>query len=145
MKKLFLIGNLTADPVMRTTVTGVPVCTFTVAANYRAGGETKTDYYRVSAWRGLGQSCANYLKKGSRVSVIGDLSLGTYTGRDGKTYIHAEVSADIVEFLGSPRQADGGSVKGDAAPMSAASPTEPMEGTPLSGFENVDDSELPFD
>lgn len=76
MNKITIIGNLTANPDMRTTPNGVSVCSFTVAVNRRfagADGERQTDFFRVSAWRQLAENCGKYLEKGRKVAVIGEL------------------------------------------------------------------------
>ena len=59
MNKLTIIGNLTRDPEMRTTSTGINVTTFTVAVNRRGrrdeqSNQPDADFFRVSAWRALG-------------------------------------------------------------------------------------------
>ncbi len=66
MNKLTIIGNLTRDPEMRTTSTGINVTTFTVAVNRRGrrdeqSGQPEADFFRVSAWRALGENCAQFL------------------------------------------------------------------------------------
>ena len=56
MNKIFLIGNLTGDPELRTTPNGITVCTMNLAVNRRFSGnreERQTDFYRVTAWRNL--------------------------------------------------------------------------------------------
>lgn len=108
MNKVFIIGNLTRDPELR-TVNGqdgpASVCDFTVAVNRRGGnnGQNEADYFRVTAWRGLADNCKKYLAKGRKVSVVGPVSCRTYTGNDGVTRASLEVKADEVEFL-TPRQ-----------------------------------------
>lgn len=104
MNKLTIIGNLTADPVLRTTTTGVNVCSFTVAVNKRnrKDGEEEADFFRVSAWRGLADTCGKYLAKGRKVAVVGSVSIHTYTTQSGETRADMQVNADDVEFL-SPR------------------------------------------
>ena len=76
MNKLIIIGNLTRDPELRTTQDGTAVCNFTVAVNRKArtDGHPEADYFRVTAWRTLGESCAKYLTKGKKVCVIGAIS-----------------------------------------------------------------------
>ena len=66
MNKLIIIGNLTRKPELGQTPDGVPVCNFTVAVNRRvkSGAHPEADYFRVAAWRALGESCATYLGKG---------------------------------------------------------------------------------
>lgn len=98
MNKLLIIGNLTADPVQRTTQTGKTVSNFTIAVN-RRGQKDAVDFFRVSAWEKLGENCQKYLKKGRKVAVVGRVSVGTYEGQDGKTRASLEVVAEDVEFL----------------------------------------------
>lgn len=107
MNKLTIIGNLTRDPELRTTATGLSVCTFTVAVNKRKaqGKEEEPDFFRVTAWRERGELCAKFLQKGKKVCVIGPVGVSTFTSNDGTTKASLEVTADEVEFL-SPRVSD---------------------------------------
>ena len=103
MNKLHIIGNLTKDPEMRTTSTGVNACTFTVAVNRRkkADGQQEADFFRVTAWRGLADVCFTYLAKGRKVSVLGSVSVNAYNAEDGTARASMEINADDVEFLSS--------------------------------------------
>lgn len=114
MNKITLIGNLTANPELRSTPSGVSVCAFTIAVNRRfanADGDRQTDFFRINAWRGLADTCARYLEKGKKVAVIGELQARTYIAKDGTTRMSLDVSADEVEFL-SPKSADSATVSG---------------------------------
>ena len=139
MNKLTIIGNLTRDPELRTTSSGVNVCTFTVAVNRRRSGNSnqpEADFFRVSAWRQLGENCQRYLAKGRKVAVVGAVSVQPYTGNDGTTRASLEVTADDVEFLSS-RNEDAG--------YAPAAPSQPAPAAPaMNGFEEVDDEDLPF-
>ena len=106
MNKLTIIGNLTRDPELRTTSTGVNVCDFTVAVNRRKTGDKQPepDFFRVSAWRQMGENCAKFLEKGRKVCVVGAVSVRTYQTNSGETRASLEVVADDVEFL-SPKDA----------------------------------------
>ena len=76
MNKVFLIGNLTKDPEMRSTQSGVAVCNFSIAVNRRfknANGEQETDFLNVIAWRQLAELCGKYLAKGRKVAVTGSI------------------------------------------------------------------------
>ena len=109
MNKLTIIGNLTADPELRTIPSGVSVCTFTVAVNRRYSGnkdDRQTDFFRVSAWRQLGENCSRFLSKGRKVCVVGEVSARAFEGKDGTLRASLEVTADEVEFL-SPRGSAG--------------------------------------
>lgn len=133
MNKVFLIGNLTADPQTKTTQSGISLCAFTIAVNRRQSanaGQPEADFFRISAWRQLGELCAKYLAKGRKVSVVGSVSASAYTAADGKARAALEVQADEVEFL-SPKQ---------ESPAQAA-PAQQVQ----QGFVKVDPrDELPF-
>ena len=130
MNKLTIIGNLTKDPDLRTTKTGVNVCQFTVAVNRKnkAEGHPEADYFQVTAWRERGELCAKFLSKGRKVCVIGPVSVRTYTGNDGTTRAQLEVTADEVEFL-SPKPDEGSRAERNEIP---------------GGFTAVETDELPF-
>ena len=98
MNKLTIIGSLGKDPELRTTQSGINVCTFSVAVNNRKG---ETTWFRVSAWRGLADTCSKYLAKGRKVAVVGSVSAQAYMGSDGTAKASLEVTADDVEFLSS--------------------------------------------
>ena len=141
MNKVFIVGNLTRDPELRSTRDGISVCSFTVAVNRRVrnaeAGQPEADFFRVTAWRQLGENCAKYLAKGRKVSVTGSVSASAYTAQDGTARASLEVTADDVEFL-SPRGEVGDA---PAAPRAQA----PAPAAPQSnGVVQVDDDELPF-
>lgn len=69
MNKVTIIGNLTRDPEIAETPTGVTVCKFAVAVNRKYkddNGEVVTDFFNVVAWRGLAENCGKYLAKGKK-------------------------------------------------------------------------------
>ncbi|MEA5014524.1 MAG: single-stranded DNA-binding protein [Candidatus Limiplasma sp.] len=141
MNKLTIIGNLTRDPESRTTPSGVNVCSFTVAVNRRRSSQSpnqpEADFFRVSAWRQLGENCQRYLAKGRKVAVVGSVSVSTYEAKDGSgTRFTLEVNAEDVEFLSS-RQEEGAYGSSSGEPSKASAPAD-------HGFEQVDDEELPF-
>lgn len=143
MNKLFIIGNLTRDPELRSTPNGVPVCTFTVAVNRRRAstaeaGQPEADFFRVTAWRQLGENCNRFLSKGRKVAVVGPVQVNTYTAQDGSTRASLEVTADDVEFLSPRGEGDGGSGRPGEQGVS------PVSGGMSGGFVKVDDEELPF-
>ena len=135
MNKITLISNLTHDPKMRSTQSGVTVCAFTIAVSRRfagADGERPTDYFRVNAWRQLGESCGRYLAKGRKVAVVGEMQARLYEAKDGSTRMSLDVQADEVEFL-SPRQ------QGDDKPNE-----QKDAGTDMAGFTDVSADDIPF-
>ena len=141
MNKLTIIGNLTRDPELRTTPNGYSVCDFTVAVNRRvsrnnAGAQPEADFFRVSAWRQLGENCQRFLAKGRKVCVVGPVSARTYQANDGTTRVSLEVMAEDVEFLSSRND--------DQAGGYAPAPAAPAPMAQSSGFTAVETDELPI-
>lgn len=143
MNKVFIVGNLTRDPELRTTQSGVSVCSFTVAVNKRLGADAKhpeADYFRVTAWRGLGENCSKFLAKGRKVAVVGAVGVSTYEGKDGTTKATLEVTADDVEFLTPKSEATENPTVGELE-----SKADDLPKSDVNGFVPVDDDdELPF-
>jgi single-strand DNA-binding protein len=105
MNKQAIIGNLTGDPEVR-QVGDKQVCEFSVAVNGKFNdkdGNRTTTFYRVSAWRGLGENCAKFLSKGKKVYVSGEPKARLFD-KDGEKRLSLEITANEVEFL-SPNNA----------------------------------------
>lgn len=136
MNKVILVGNLTKDPELATTNSGVSVCRFTLAVSRRyqnADGERETDFLNVVVWRGQADNCHKYLKKGSKCGVVGTIQTRSYDAQDGTKRYITEVVADEVEFLNSRSASEGGYEAKEA-------PKKPDVAT----LEPIDDDTLPF-
>lgn len=103
MNKVFLVGNLTRDPELRQTNSGLASCQFTIAVNRpkNKDGVVQADYFTVQTWRAQAENCAKYLAKGRKVAVCGELRTRNYE-KDGRKVYVTEVLANDVEFL-TPR------------------------------------------
>jgi single-strand DNA-binding protein len=100
--RIVLVGRLTADPEMRYTQNGLPVVNFTLAVNRsfnNKDGEKETDFIDIVAWRGLAETCTNYLKKGYMVVAEGRLQIRSYEDSQGIRRKVSEVISDNVRFL----------------------------------------------
>ncbi len=142
MNTVILIGNLTADPELRTTGSGTPVCTFRLAVQRRFAskdGERQTDFINIVAWRQLGELCAKYLTKGQKAAVNGSLQIRNYEDKDGNKRIAAEVIADDVQFLSGGTRSGGGDYSRPPLPPEPAAPS-----SSFAPFTDVDDDSLPF-
>lgn len=113
MKSLTIAGNIGKDAVTRTTNAGDKVTSWSVAVEERNGQEKRTLWFDCSLWGKRGETLAQYLTKGSKVSVAGELSTREH---EGKTYL--TLKADQVTLLGggesrsNDRQQDQGSAGG---------------------------------
>ncbi len=137
MNKMLLIGNVGADPEMRYTPNGNPVTTFRVATSRRyttAEGEQReeTEWFRVSAWNRLAETCNQYVTKGMKVYVEGRLKSDEWVGQDGEKRFGMEITANDVRFLD---RAPGGEPAAEGQPLAAPQPaaveTEPSDAEDL--------------
>ena len=131
MNKCILIGNLTKDPEITTTSNGVSVCRFTLAVTRRfanSEGERDTDFISIVAWRALADNCHKFIKKGSKVAVVGNIQSRSYDATDGTKRYVTEIVAEEVEFLNT-RNTD-------------AIPAEKKDD--VTELEPIDDDSLPF-
>ena len=114
--RVILAGNLTRDPELRFTGSGIPVCDFGMAVNRVRSKNEEVDFFNITAWRELGETIANYKKKGDPILVEGRLQYRTWEAQDGSKRSAVDVVADNVQFLG--RAGDGGD-DGAGAPAAA--------------------------
>lgn len=102
MNKLIIIGNLTKDPELLETSSGISYTKFTVAVsrNYtNSDGERETDFFDITAWRERAELCVKYLKKGSKVGIVGSVQFRTYEDDDGNKRKITEIKVEEIEFL----------------------------------------------
>ena len=137
MNKITLIGNLTRDPELSRTPSGLSVCKFDIAVgrNYTdASGNRPTDFFRIVAWRGLGENCSKYLRKGKKACIVGTVQMGEYTDKDGVKRRTFDVIAEDVEFL---------SPKDDDASVSPNDVPKPKRKT-VDELKAIESDDLPF-
>lgn len=133
MQKVFMIGNLTHDVELSSTASGVNYCRFSIAVNRRRASddaEQQTDFFNVTAWRGLAETVARYCKKGNKVAVSGQIQIRQYEDREGAKRTSVDIIAEEVEFL-SPKSND-----------EVRTQETPKKKPALQAFE--DDSDIPF-
>lgn len=100
---VILDGNLTADPEEKSIAGGKSLANFTVAVNHTSNnqeGKDKEDvsYFEVEAWEKLGENCVEYLKKGSKVTVMGNLKQNRWKNPEGESRSKVKVTASTVRF-----------------------------------------------
>jgi single-strand DNA-binding protein len=105
LNKALLIGNLGSDPDVRTTADGTKVAGLSVATNQswtdREGQpQERTEWHRVVAWAGLAEIAEQYLSRGDRVYIEGEIQYRSYEDRDGQTRYVTEIRARELVMLG---------------------------------------------
>ena len=139
--RVILVGNLVADPELKTTPNGISVTRFSIAVNRRArsGEQAQTDFFNVVAWRQTAEFISRFFTKGRPILVSGTLQNNNWTDNNNVKHYTVEIVADEVTFV--DRKGDG--VPGQSNGTNAA----PTYSTPTadSGFEDLSaDDELPF-
>lgn len=101
--KVVLIGNLTADPELKATQSGISVCSFSIAVNRPKSkdGDQKCDFINIQAWRQTAEFVCKFFKKGKPILVCGQLQTRSWTDNQGNKRIATEVVADEVSFVGN--------------------------------------------
>ncbi len=147
LNKVIIVGNLGADPEVKTTNNGKSVASLRIATNERwtdANGESheRTEWHRIVVWAKLAELCGQYLKKGSRALVEGSLRTRSYE-KDGVNHSVTEIVASSVQFL------DKKTTAADTAEPDFSSAPPPMEkkktapkNTPK--FAPAEDDDIPF-
>ena len=104
LNKVFLLGNLTADPEFRNTPSGQPVCNFRIATNRiwidknTGQRQQKTEYHTIVAWRKLATIASQYLKKGRLVFVEGHLATRNWEDSSGTKRYRTEIIAETLQL-----------------------------------------------
>ena len=140
MNKVFLIGNLTRDPELRETPSGVAMCRFAIAVSrpYSSqDGERQTDFFECTAWRGLAETIARFTKKGNKVAVVGHIQIRNYEDNQGVKRTAVDVIVQDCEFL-TPKDNSNGFDDVADEPRSSA----PKKRATLQAMD--DDSDIPF-
>lgn len=135
MNKVILIGNLTRDPELSETPSGVAVCKFSLAVSRdytNAEGNRDTDFFNITVWRGRAENCGKYLKKGNKVAIFGSLQNRSYEDKDGIKRNVTDIIASEVEFLTPKQQANQ-----DEESVVSVTRQRPQ-------LEAIDDNQLPF-
>ena len=99
--KVILIGNMTADPELKQSTSGISVCSFSIAVNrkFAKEGEQSCDFITIQTWRQTAEFVTRYFKKGKPILVCGQLQVRTWTDNQGNKRYATEVVADEVSFV----------------------------------------------
>lgn len=104
MNKVMLTGRMTADPELKYTQSNIPVTQFNLAVERIKGNEKGVDYVPIVAWRKYAETICKYLRKGSKILVVGNLIQEVYERQDNSTVSAIKVLLETVEFLDNRSQ-----------------------------------------
>lgn len=146
LNKVILIGNLTADPELKQTPSGVSVTSFNIAVQRRFANKNDAqaqtaDFISIVAWRQTAEFICRFFKKGRPICVVGAIQTRSWTANDGSKRYATEVVVDEANFVDS--KAEGTQTSQSTPPQTAAYLPDAYKGA--SSFEDAgDDENLPF-
>jgi single-strand DNA-binding protein len=153
INRVVLTGNLTRDPELRSTPSGMSVCSLRIACNTRRKNnstgdwEDKPNYFDVTVWGAQGENCARFLAKGRPVALDGRLEWREWQDKEGNNRQSVEIIADAVQFLGG--RDEGQSSGGGFTPRSDV-PVDNRDFQPVAapagngGSSSAADDDIPF-
>ena len=108
LNSINIMGRLCADPELRQTQSGIPVCSCRIAVerDYMTDGERETDFFDVVAWRGTAEFICGYFGKGRMIALDGRLQTRAWTDREGNNRISVEIVAENAYFADSKPQGE---------------------------------------
>lgn len=145
--RVILGGRLTHIPELKTTASGISVCSFTVAINRRTakGEESKADFIDCVAWRETAEFVSRYFVKASSICVEGYLQQRSWEAKDGTKRTVTEVQVDRAYFVDAKNEMPGAQERPAQMPYIPESYTAPMTPPPAPKYEELDSDEpLPF-
>lgn len=130
-----LQGRLSADPELRTTQNGTPVCSFTLAVqrNIKSGDEYPTDWIDCVAWKGTAEFICKYFQKGQLMAVNGTLQTRSYE-KDGVKRKATQVLVQNANFCESRRDSNPTHKDGNQG-------RQPMDTPPMDEMEDLFDND----
>ncbi|MCL2098951.1 MAG: single-stranded DNA-binding protein [Oscillospiraceae bacterium] len=148
--KVILIGNMVADPELKTTPNSINVCSFRIAVGRRyvkSGEQQQTDFIDIVAWRAQAEFVAKYFSKGKPILVCGSIQSRNWQDKEGNKRTTVEVIADEVSFVERKSTADnfasGSANSGDPGAVPPPAYSTSYETAPK--FEEISaDDDLPF-
>src|SRR3954453_16668205 len=153
INRVVLTGNLTRDPELRSTPSGMSVCSLRIASNTRrkdnSTGEwtDKPNYFSVTVWGAQGENCSRFLSKGRPVAIDGRLEWREWEDQNGNKRQNVEIIAESVQFLGSRDDAGMGGGNGFPPPSDVPADTRDFEpaGAPSGGgAPSAGEDDIPF-
>jgi single-strand DNA-binding protein len=145
MNRVILIGNLGADAELKTTHGGSSILVLRLATSEKwvKDGEKKerTDWHMCELWGTRGEKLAQYLSKGTKISIEGKIRYSSYDDRDGNKRYKTTIAIEEIELLGGGGQRE----HAPSQPEPKEEPNKLCNGKPAESFEYpVTDDELPF-
>ena len=152
LNKVVLAGHLAADPEMRQTQSGIPVCSFRVGVSRRYQPKTNegqsqsvADFITVVAWRQQAEFVTRYFRKGSSICIVGQIQTRSWTDNQNQKRYATDVVAEEIQFVDSKGEGPSGQVGASAYTPDSYAPSFSTQQEAAPKFEEMsNDDDLPF-
>ena len=128
--KIIIMGRFGKDPELRTTPTGTPVATFSLAVDRdgknKQTGERETDWFQCVAWNGTAEFLTRHFRRGDAALIEGRMQFRRWKDAEGRDRLSPEVSVNNIYFAGKQERA------------------EELQKTGFHEIEDPDDGDIPF-
>lgn len=139
-QQITIVGNVGYDANLKYTQSGIAVADFSVATSKNIGSgedrQQKTTWFRVTCWRNLAEIAGQYVKKGAKILVVGEIGASSYVDRAGVTQVALELTADTFKLLSSREEMENAHSRQTSSPTSGKPRTDSKP--------PADDNEIPF-
>ena len=149
--KVILGGRLTAEPELKQTQSGIPVCSFSIAVNRRFQSKStdsqaqQTDFINVVAWRQQAEFVTRYFRKGSSICIVGQIQTRSWTDNQNQKRYATDVVAEEIQFVDSKGEGPSGQVGASAYTPDSYAPSFSTQQEAAPKFEEMsNDDDLPF-
>jgi len=141
VNKAIILGNVTKDPEMRYTASGIAVASLSIATNFKTKDEERVEFHRITLWDKLATVVVDYVKKGDPLYVEGRIETRKRLDKDGNDRYTTEIVAERVQLLGRRSRDDGAEEPEQRATKPAAKPaSRPARGSNIADM----DDDVPF-
>ncbi len=145
--KVILIGNMTSDPELKQSTSGISVCAFSIAVNRKMAKNNECDFIPIVAWRQQAEFVCKYFKKGNPILICGQLQIRSWNDNQGQKRYATEVVADEVSFVAPANQNEQKPAQTPPNPANFQNGNMPSaySGANNTQFEEIpNDGDLPF-
>lgn len=150
LNKVMLIGNVGADPEIRTLESGTKTARVRLATTMRRFDKEKndwvdqTDWHTINLWRGLADVVDRFVRKGSQIYVEGSIHTREYTDKDNVKRYSTEITAADLKLLGKKQDSQSQFPSGEQAQPQYAPKPQPQQAAPSPSVPEEGPDDLPF-
>ena len=138
MNQITIVGNVGSDPEITTTTNGIKTAKYSIAVTKKIKDEKKTTWFRIIQFRYSAEFAENYIKKGMKILIVGEIEIDEYTDKNGIKQKSIQIIGEKCEIMSS--------IERDSESTTNKNEPQQPETKPQSFLESIDSDsgDLPF-